>query len=777
MTIDEVIQKINRYLMKNDVESLAVDVQNCADMKAIVARYQSPRNVFISASDPEICNPDEFPAIDKLLQKLASENRNFFVKEFSTFCMLKGEDELKGTLKTLLSANIAGRAVILAFQCRNYLQELIKENVRLKERICILDGRQDPRPKLVFTTGNFRFTGRRAAVKGLRNLAKAIECETADTIHVETKKLKASFPHSLFPLSERRNPYDILCDLDELTSQLDRGLGSEEEWKYALEQFQTNPSWKRFISNRIGDVRNLDAVISNYGVNSADKRWIWLYFIGLKLFGANDGYLKKAVSGAASPADFTRNLYRNILESDPADDSFETEYARRKALLKAIGNPIDETIDFCRTVLCKEKSAVCYLTDASIQEKELVFKLLNKYGLEYTKEEILMILKRVYPALYSYLRPFQFGKDLLDRYFQDYKLQKIINRIFPEFMELVERQADGRDYNALLPPRSALVEGIDKTNAQTYFVDAMGAEFLGYIASRCPELQLMARVSVCRSELPSITSRNKEFWKLFNDCRPIITVDKIDKIKHHGEEGFDYSREDRKLPIHLIRELEIIDDLLQKIKSDLAADRYGKAILISDHGASRLAVIHETENLLKMASDGAHSGRCCLKNEIDARPGKAADADDFWALANYDRFQGGRKANVEVHGGATLEEVVVPIIEITPLNRPVEIRLMPVDAAATFTGTPEIRVSFRKKAAVKIFATQKLTKVSVEIDGRAYGAKSGSGSDVGNFYTVEMPDIRRAKEYAVNVFDCGNKIADSLPLIVKKESGSEKNIL
>ena len=285
----------------------------------------------------------------------------------------------------------------------------------------------------------------------------------------------------------------------------------------------------------------------------------------------------------------------------------------------------------------------------------------------------------------------------------------------------------------------------------------------------------MAKVTVCRSELPSITSRNKEFWDvLSSEQYPIITFDKIDKIKHHGEEGYDYSRADRKLPIHLIRELELIDELLSKIKVNLANGSYDKAVLISDHGASRLAVIHETENLLEMASNGQHSGRCCPKSEVDVRPDSATDADDFWALANYDRFKGSRKANVEVHGGATLEEVVVPIIEITHLNTAVEVKIMPIDAPATFTGTPEILVSFRRKAAIKVFATQKLMDVSVEIDGHIYEARAVDDY----FYVVDtMPEIRRAKTYDVNVYACGNRIASALPLRVKKESGSEKSIL
>ena len=239
-------------------------------------------------------------------------------------------------------------------------------------------------------------------------------------------------------------------------------------------------------------------------------------------------------------------------------------------------------------------------------------------------------------------------------------------------------------------------------------------------------------------------------------------------------EGYDYSREDRKLPIHLIRELELIDELLKKIKTNLTNGDYQKAILIADHGASRLAVIHGTENLWEMQSSGKHSGRCCPKSEVDERPDSATDAEDFWALANYDRFKGSRKANVEVHGGATLEEVTVPIIEISYLNDAVEVKIMPIDSTATFTGIPEIFVSFRKKAAIKVFSTEKLVDVSVVIDGHTYEAKPTAD----NFYVVEeMTEIRRAKTYSVDVFAGGMPVATGLPLRVKKESGSEKNIL
>lgn len=674
------------------------------------------------------------------------------------------------------SYNVIANMYILTFQCVEYLHTLIKNDRRLDSRICVLEGIPSARPKLIFTAEGIQPTDASALVKGLRGMAKAVESAAAEILYIETAKSKDQYPFSLYTISDLKNPYEVLCHLDAMTSVLPESYGDEENWQYALTEFRKYSSWQQLISAQIGSVNNLDIVISTYKQKASNKKWLWLYFIGLKLFHAgNNSYFNKAIETATSPSGLIHSLYRTILEEDPTDKDFISQYRQRKDLLNSIENPLDEVSGFCKIVQSKGKYALCYLTDNTLQEKELIFKLLDRYSEDFGRAELLDILERIYPDLRAYLTAYHFKSELLDNYFQEYKYQKVVNKIFPDFMTLVEKQAVDRDYNRILPPRSSVIEGIDVTDTQTYFTDAMGVEYLGYIMSRCHALKLMAKVTVCRCELPSITSRNKEFWDVLSTDRfPIISVDKIDKIKHHGEEGYDYSREDRKLPIHLIRELELIDELLKKIKTNLTNGDYQKAILIADHGASRLAVIHGTENLWEMQSSGKHSGRCCPKSEVDERPDSATDAEDFWALANYDRFKGSRKANVEVHGGATLEEVTVPIIEISYLNDAVEVKIMPIDSTATFTGIPEIFVSFRKKAAIKVFSTEKLVDVSVVIDGHTYEAKPTAD----NFYVVEeMTEIRRAKTYSVDVFAGGMPVATGLPLRVKKESGSEKNIL
>ena len=420
----------------------------------------------------------------------------------------------------------------------------------------------------------------------------------------------------------------------------------------------------------------------------------------------------------------------------------------------------------------KEASVPALVTTSAFQKKRYYRQ--DKEDFYHWLQDDQHILSKVYPALYQYLLPYRFGNALLDQYFQDYKYQKVINKILPEFVSQVEDQAEKREYNYILAPRTSVIESLNRKDAQLYFMDAMGVEYLGYILSVCRDLNLIASIKVCVSELPSITSRNKEFLELFADARyQTVPIKDIDDIKHHGKYDFDFYN-NSKLPIHLIKELEVIRTVLEKIRNDLTESPLQRVFMIADHGASRLAVLHDTENVWEMAEKGQHSGRCCPKSDVDQKPDFAADAGDFWALANYDRFKGGRKANVEVHGGATLEELCVPIIELTYMSEKPEIALMPIDNEAFAIGDiPEIEVSFRKKAALKIFSTVRLQNVSFAVDGTFYPA-----TDIGNnCYRVDMPELKKQGTYYADVCSGDNVIAEELPFVIKKEGQKERSLL
>ena len=767
MAIDSVFSKIERFLKKDSASPLLVDVQKSSDLAAIGARFKISGNTFLNAAG--YCKNDEFPRLDKLINDLQRKDANIFLTGLTTFLKLKGDEELRAELESILYMTTAGHVVVLSFQCWNFLENLISNDRRLSLRIAKVnsDESESPhKPQLVFLDKNLTPPSDVVCLNGIHELAEAIESQSADVIYIQTAKRRSSFPNSLFTIVDLNDAFDILCRKDPLTNVLSREDGTPEQWNQVQRNFS---SWNALLTKEFDNIDALDLLIGLYA--SFDLRKKWLYYIALKLYGVkNNFYLRDVIKKCSSYKNFIRDIYKDILKIDHKDPQFQQVYSERKRILKAIGNTLVEAAEFCRIVPSEEKDAIYYLTDNTDQEKEQIFFLLDKYGLKYKREELINILNRCYPDLACYLGQYKFKSEMLTKYFQDYKYQKVINKVLKEFDQTVKEQAVKREYNTILQARSSIVESIDRTGAQTYFTDAMGVEYLAFIMAKCHDEGLVAKVTVCRCELPSITCKNKDFWSYFEtEQYPIITVSDLDEIKHRGKDDSGYNK--TKLPIHLISELNIIDELLKKIKANLVNGNYSKAILVSDHGASRLAVIHETENMWEMAEKGVHSGRCCLKSEIDEQPEYAADADDYWVLANYDRFKGSRKANVEVHGGATLEEVTVPIIELTIHDEGIEVKLMPIDKTASFTGKPTITVSYKETAAIKIFITKKLHDVSIVIDGHTYDAEQMEDD---NFYKVQMPEIRKAKEYKVDVYASGNKIASDLPLVVKKKIGGEK---
>ena len=94
-----------------------------------------------------------------------------------------------------------------------------------------------------------------------------------------------------------------------------------------------------------------------------------------------------------------------------------------------------------------------YLTDNTIQEKSSFSSFWIGTVKTSKVAELFSILERIYPDLRAYLTPYRFKNELLDSYFQEVQISKRLSTRFPNFMEVVEKQAVDRDYNIILPPR------------------------------------------------------------------------------------------------------------------------------------------------------------------------------------------------------------------------------------------------------------------------------------------------------------------------------------
>lgn len=756
MKINDCVKKITRYLSSDGSQPLIVDVANSKDLDEILMNFKVDRNEFISAN--MFSMDDELPKMDSLFEKISNNDKNLFVSGLSAFLMLQGETELHSSLKNILSLSVNKPVVVFTYQCEKYLQF---NDPRIARQICFVSGEKTSITKLIFVPKSMSKMVKENSILGVHKIAEAMEKRNNGEIHVVSAKNKGCFPASMIMICNSDNVYEMLCAKDSSLTVIAENMGTADNWEYLSSLFVGNKMFKDVVACEFLGSANLNMALGNYNSYSENKKW--LYFVALKIYGAqNNQYLDRVAKKLNNGKDFIQTIFRYILDIDYGDLEFYKMYALRKELIVSQDDFIAESIDYCKVIRQKEKNAIRYLTDASCQEKELLFELLDKYSCEFESSEIEAILSYVYPAVASYLDTYNFKNDLLNRYFSLYKYGKVTNKLSPELDLLVEEQAISRDYNSILEPRSSKLYYVDKCNSQLYFIDALGVEYLSYIIKKCSEADLGVKISIGCATLPTLTRTNKEFVKEFEGLNlPICSIKDLDELKHHGIEEYGYQK--TTLPIHLIKELEIIDKIINEIKLKLAQDICQKVIVVSDHGTSRLAVIKEDANICTMNGQGEHSGRCCLKCEGDVQPEFAASENGYWVMANYGRFKGGRRSIVEVHGGATIEEVAVPIIEIFKLEEKLEIKVI----------TPEITVQRRENAVIKLFSTSKLEDAYIVINGVSYDAEAVDE----NIYRVEILGIRKANEYSFDLYSGDNQLAEGLTFIIKSKAIVEKNML
>lgn len=756
MTHEEVIKKIDKYLHSDRHRPIIVDVPTAGAMKNIVTHYNTGNNSVIRAK--RFCKDDGMPLIDKLKNTLSLYDGVVFLDGLFYYLFLYGDEILRKELRSMLDMQVKGKLVILTIGCERFLSDFDKRLMD-SSRIIIEDGLPEELPCLYFWSKHI--APPEVHINGLGDLCQISALwETGQKdIPILTEKRKADFPDSLYIIAEYSSDYQTLANTFSELDNIGAIAGTNDQWRWLHYELANYVTLGDYISQSFGGTHSLANAI--HGFSNYDDLKKWLYFIALRVYGASgNDYLSKVVSKAKSFREFVNYSFCKIFEYSPKDNAFNEIYQQRKNVVSQMANQADEISLFCKQVYSKGKESLFYLTDISKQEKEMTIELLDRYAADYSQSELLSILELTYPDLATYLKPFDFKNDYLNRYFQLYKWCKVTNTILPEQLVMVEEQATLRKYNTWLHPRTSFVDNIpkDKEKSVLYFMDAMGAEYLGYIQNKCFDMGLVFHSTVALCELPSITCLNKEFIPDFKrkGCK-VYENRALDSLKHGGNSTYNY--ENNKLPIHIVEELNILNSLISQLKT---INNNQTAYIIADHGSSRLAVIYEKVNKWEVAEKGKHSGRCCPKSDLNEKPEFATEENGFWCLANYDRFKGGRAAIVEVHGGATLEEVTVPIITVRKKQTKITCKIL---------GDTPVIVSFKKKATIKLFVEIQSDKLTIMVNGKSYPVMA-TGTPYN--YTVEMSDIKTTGIYTFDVLLDDMIIAKRLSFEIKKEGASER---
>lgn len=760
-TMDQCFDRIEAYCQKEITgHPLLVNTENAHDFQCLVKRMQLDGNktcVFVH----DYCGKG-LPQIDAIFRDVKKKGC-FVVIGLSSYVMLLGKKRAEELMARLQELSVAGHVIVLLSHMKEIRLSRMQQDQHLSYRVLLLEGDPTPLPSIYLASPEENSFGQ-LVLPNIQALLEKLEqydpVGGETSFAVRTSLHKEVFSESMYSIRSSKGIYkELLRAFPVLKGDLEESWGTKEDWERFAQEWKECLSWGALAEKHFGIDAHFSAILERE-YEQADTYETWLYWLLLKVQGASeDAYLSYALGKSRHWRDLWEHIFLSLSSLSFQMREFEKYCEGRKRLLRLLeGQTIPATwvSEYQDAIAQKGRDAIWYLFAGTAWEEKMLFQCLADY--DYTKEEVMGVLKTHFPDLFVYMKSFTFTMhqkvperlvSLLTKYFDDYKWQKLMNHLTPDFKTQVNTLAEHRVYNQF-PIRSLALSQMKKENTKMYFVDALGVEYLSYILEKCKTYGLLLSIQVVHGELPSITSQNTEFMNA-----DVTNIKDLDELKHESQT---YNYEKQKIPLHLVAELKAIDGVLQTIRDGLLTKEMKSAIIISDHGATRLAVLNDEEygaEFIVGESKGQHSGRCCQVEEDPGIP-FAAYENGYAVLANYMRFKGSRKADVEVHGGATLEETLVPLLQIS---------LKPKDPMVEFQ--PAL-VQLRKKEVGELLLVTNFDMADpyIIVNGKIYRGKLDTHR---RRAIIPLPDMKRTHDYMADIYDGDTLLKEQVAFHVKKE--------
>lgn len=315
-----------------------------------------------------------------------------------------------------------------------------------------------------------------------------------------------------------------------------------------------------------------------------------------------------------------------------------------------------------------------YITSTIREERVYLLKMVGQW-MRKDAEQVngSAKLKETFPALAAYL-----SHDLdvfpsdIGAYMSRYKAYKLENTLpSDETLYFIGVNASFFDY------RYAVLSEYEDDDTIILWVDALGIEWLPLlywgIASNCDGT--ITNVALAQATLPTETSFNEQ-WNTMS--MPYKKLNRLDKLAHKGiiDEPDYYAC--------IEEQMNFVAGISDQVSLLLA--KYHRVVITGDHGTSRLAArFFHCRDGIDVPQDAivySHGRYCKLPQNTTLSLSNVeivedAHGDRYAVFSNYDHFkQSGFAAGAddenaiygEVHGGATPEEMLVPVIVIESNN-------------------------------------------------------------------------------------------------------------
>ena len=425
-----------------------------------------------------------------------------------------------------------------------------------------------------------------------------------------------------------------------------------------------------FVNERFDthDLKDSDDFVKTWLAYETDfDRWLLaMYF---RKISGGQGYICEVLKRCANLS--TSELFSAIATA-VFDGLASDEYIqyRQQALRIAAKQGVKITELAEKKVYAKLKAMLCgspqdkymaakLMTDFTDSDRRLVIEAYGRGHIDRSK------LESIYPDLYYYLG--NLGVQLpatsswVSAYFDAYRKAKTADDATLVALLLHERNADQSAFYGWFDDFKTVKTLLhDRTDIDVfYWIDGLGVDWVPFIAHIVDEHHIenvfLNEVYVARATLPSTTSVNKpKLEELAPDGDKPKKIGDLDNFAHQYKDGY---------PQYLIEEMRIV----KKAITDVLQGYNGKKIaFVSDHGITYMAQYGRGLNIAGV--EGEHEGRVAHKTGgkavYDNKYVLLEDGKTLCALTE-DSLTTKTPISHGAHGGATPEEVLVPIIIVS----------------------------------------------------------------------------------------------------------------
>ncbi|NLJ56153.1 MAG: BREX-4 system phosphatase PglZ [Firmicutes bacterium] len=436
--------------------------------------------------------------------------------------------------------------------------------------------------------------------------------------------------------------------------ELRQEWGSQDQWEWLAVQIKQENNLDLLAARLLKVIEyDPDQLFYMWQRLSPEERWlIWLWSKAKSIPGT---YLHSIMQKNTDVNSFSEHVSTDIfLHALPASLNFCQE---RKKLLLCLGTSFMPQGFWTKyEALGEPIQKLSVLTDISQQEKKELILCVNELLVNNTKlGEWWYYLEKMFPSLVWYLQPAVAGDEFVGLYFHTYNRCRVKDSADQQLASLIDQWAN-KQLLWNYPARSELVSELRAEGARIMWVDGMGVEWVGllnHIIVRDGGVD--TTITITRGNLPTTTEANKE-WETDE-----VVERGLDDIAHH----YGYS-----FPGSFLKAMDVVEKVAKKALSLLA--QYSIVAITSDHGLSRFAVtatekIGVPEGFMTEAPGRfATLERASYYIEPD-RPLVMDKGHLMWLT--HGKFQGAGPCRGEVHGGATPEECLTPVVVLRKISK------------------------------------------------------------------------------------------------------------